>query len=420
MKFLQHLKPSSLLPALLALALAAAPLAHGAPDKAAVKSGAKPGAKAGAKAGAKSGAKARPQAKAKAGRLARNAPKTKAQAKAIAHAKRNAAAKAAAVDYKGERVGFGEWQAVKEFADLMSKRHGFEREALRALIAQIHFVDSAVQLVKPAPPGKPKNWQAYSALMIEPTRIKAGTAFWNENAATLARAEQAYGVPAEIIVGIIGIETIYGRNTGRFRVLDTLTTLGFAYPETPNKEARMTFFRGELEAALLLARERGIDPLSLLGSFAGAIGLPQFMPGSVLAWGVDFDVDGVVDLHNSRADAIGSVANFLVQHGWKRDQAGALAYPVDVAPSMAWEKFIGQGLAAKYGQQELREAGIASGQPLPPGMLFGLVDLQNGPEATEYWLATDNFYAITQYNRSFFYAMSVIELGRAVRRDREN
>ncbi|MES2151069.1 MAG: lytic murein transglycosylase B [Pseudomonadota bacterium] len=319
------------------------------------------------------------------------------------------------VDYVGEQVNFGEWQAVAEFEDEMVARHDFTRAELDALIGQVRLVDAALQLVKPAPPGKPKNWQAYRALFVEPVRIGAGIAFWNEHAEVLARAEATYGVPAEIIVGIIGVETVYGRNTGRFRVMDALTTLAFTYPETPNRAARMDFFRGELENTLLLARRNHIDPLSLIGSFAGAVGLPQFMPGSVLEYGVDFDGDGQIDLRNSAVDAIGSVANFLAQHGWQRNLAGPAVYAANVSPSRAWEGMIGLGLKASLRQDELNAAGVACDGALPANLLFGLVDLQNGADPTEYWLATDNFFAITQYNRSYFYAMSVIELGRAVR-----
>jgi membrane-bound lytic murein transglycosylase B len=326
-----------------------------------------------------------------------------------------AKAPAPKVDYAGEQVNFREWKAVADFEEEMVSKHGFERDALKALLAQVNYIDSAVQLVKPAPPGKPKNWQAYRDRFIEPVRVDAGVAFWNENAQALARAEAQYGVPADIIVGIIGVETVYGRNTGRFRVMDVLTTLAFAYPETPNREARMTFFRGELENTLLLARKENFDPLSLVGSFAGAVGLPQFMPGSILEFGVDFDGDGKIDLRNSAVDAIGSVANFLVQHGWQAGQSGPVAYPADVSPSRAWEGFLGQGLAAKFSADELAAGGAVSAAPLPAGRLFGLIDLQNGAEATEYWFATDNFFAITHYNRSYFYAMSVVELGRAVR-----
>lgn len=346
---------------------------------------------------------ARPAAK-KAGKKPHKKPAKKAAAK---------------TDYVGEAVNFGEWKAVSEFAAMMVAKHGFERSAIDATIAQVRFVDAAVQLVKPAPPGKPKNWQAYRALFIEPVRIKAGVSFWNDNAELIAKAEATYGVPAEIIVGILGVETVYGRNTGRFRVLDALTTLAFAYPETPNRLARMAFFRDELEQALLLARKEKIDPFTLLGSFAGAVGMPQFMPSSVLQFGVDADGDGIIDLRNSPADIVHSVAHYLATHGWDSRATGPLAYPANVSPNKAWEGLIGKDLVANLSAEQLQAAGVVANQPLPTGMQFGLVDLQNGAEATEFWLGNANFFAITQYNRSFFYAMSVIELGRAVKLARE-
>lgn len=337
----------------------------------------------------------------------------KAAKKAGKHAK-VAAPVRPAIDYDGEAVNFSEWQAVRDFADDVVARDGFDRARIDDVIRQARFIDSAVQLVKPAPPGKPKNWRAYSDRFIEPIRINAGVRFWDENADALARAEATYGVPAEIIVGILGVETIYGRDTGRFRIVDVLTTLAFAYPEAPNRVERMAFFRGELENTLLLARKENIDPFSLLGSFAGAVGMPQFMPGNILKYGVDFDGDGVVDLRGSAQDAIGSVANFLVEHGWDRNNTGPAVFPADVAPSLAWQPFLG-GLQARYRPDELGGVGVATHTTLPDGRLYGLVDLQNGADPTEYWVANANFFAITKYNRSYFYAMSVVELGRAVR-----
>ena len=321
---------------------------------------------------------------------------------------------AAKFDFEGEFVNYASWSDVRAFLDDMAARHGFDRAELDVLIGKVRYVETTVQLMKPAPPGKPKNWHAYSARFIEPVRINAGVKFWRENADALARAERQYGVPANIIVGIIGVETVYGRNTGRFRVLDALTTLAFSYPESPTRAARMAYFKGELENALLFARKDGIDPLTLLGSYAGAIGLPQFMPGSIMKYAVDFDGDSHIDLRNSTADAIGSVAHFLVEHGWKRDDPTTSVYPVTVSPSRAWEKFLGQGLSAKFTLEELQQAGVASVAAPPQNMLYGLIDLQNGSEATEYSLASNNFFAITQYNRSYFYAMSVIDLGKAV------
>lgn len=336
-----------------------------------------------------------------------------------AQLRRHPAPKAAArTDYVGENVHFAKWTEVAQFLDEMAARHGFERAALDALMAEVRYVDASISLIKPAAPGKPKNWHAYSARFIEPVRIDAGVQFWQQNEAALARAEAVYGVPAEIVVGILGVETIYGRNTGRFRVLDVLTTLAFAYPDSPARAARMAFFRSELESALLYARQNRLDPLTLQGSYAGALGMPQFMPSNIVKYAVDFDGDGRIDLHASAADAIGSVAHYLAGHGWRRDDPRALIYAARVSPSLAWEAFIGQGLEAKFRAEDLQAAGVQSDTPLPPGMLFGLVDLQNGSEATEYYLASNNFFTITQYNRSYFYAMSVIELGRAVRLSR--
>jgi membrane-bound lytic murein transglycosylase B len=354
---------------------------------------------------------------AKAGKAAKHAKSKGKAGKAAAAAAVAAVAARPSIDYDGEAANFSEWQAVRDFEDEMVASHGFDRAALDETIRQTRFVDSAVQLVKPAPPGKPKNWRTYSSRFIEPIRIGAGVRFWNENAATLARAEAQYGVPAEIIVGIIGVETIYGRDTGRFRVVDVLATLAFAYPEAPNRTERMAFFRDELASTLLLARKENIDPFSLLGSFAGAVGMPQFMPGNVLKYGVDYDGDGVVDLRGSPADAIGSVANFLVEHGWDRTNGGPSVFEANVAPSLAWQPLLG-GLSARYRPAELQEAGVATRTALPDDRLYGLVDLQNGADPTEYWVANANFFAITKYNRSYFYAMSVVELGRTIKLSR--
>jgi membrane-bound lytic murein transglycosylase B len=358
-------------------------------------------------------AKAHPHANSKPAARAANG---KAKGKPAIHKAALAPARPA-IDYDGEQVNFNEWQEVRTFEDDMVARHGFDRTALDELVRKLRYVESAVTLMKPAPPGKPKNWHAYRERFIEPIRIRAGVRFWDENADTLARAERQYGVPAEIIVGLLGIETLYGRDTGRFRVLDALATLAFAYPETPNRAGRMAFFRSELENTLVLARETGIDPLSLSGSFAGAVGMPQFMPGNILKYGVDFNGDGRIDLSGSSADAIGSVANFLARHGWNRNDGGPLVYPAEVSPSRSWESLVG-GLSPRYRPDELSTAGVTTHAGLLPERLYGLVDLQNGAEATEYWVASDNFFAITNYNRSYFYAMSVIDLGRAIKLSR--
>jgi membrane-bound lytic murein transglycosylase B len=332
--------------------------------------------------------------------------------------KKKAHATTSQPDTRGEYANFVEWQSVNQFIDQMVEKHQFDKAELQALMRQVHYVDSAIKLIRPAPQGHNKNWQQYRKLLVDATRIAGGVAFWQENAATLAQAEAEYGVPAEIIVAILGIETVYGRNVGNFRVIDVITTLAFAYPATPKQAERSAFFRGELEHTLLFAREMTLDPFSLLGSYAGAIGLPQFMPGSIRQFAVDFDQDGKIDLRRSRADAIGSIAHYLQQHGWQR--GGALVFPATVWPAEAgqvapWDTFLHQELAAKFTLAQLRAAGVNTALDLPPDQLLGLIDLPNGSEATEYWLGAPNFFALTQYNRSYFYAMSVVELGRRLR-----
>jgi membrane-bound lytic murein transglycosylase B len=326
------------------------------------------------------------------------------------------APKKVAPDSKDARefANFRQWKDVNDFIDQMVAKHGFDRTELEATLGKVRYADNTVQLMKPPSSRRSKNWQAYRARFVEPVRINAGVAFWNEHADLLARAEAQYGVPAEIIVGIIGVETIYGRHTGNVRVMDAITTLAFAYPDTPTRLARMAYFRRELENILLFARESGIDPFSLLGSYAGAIGWPQFMPGSIRQFAVDFDGDHNINLRGSPADAIGSVASFLVQHGWKRGEP--IVFPATVSSDTdEWQGFIGQGLEAKFKRDDLKAAGVSPGMEVPEEMRFGLVDMQNGEEPTEYWLGTDNFFAVTKYNRSFFYAMSVIDLGQAVK-----
>jgi len=319
---------------------------------------------------------------------------------------------------QGEYVDFNSWQAVQDFTAMMVQQHGFTRTEVETVFKNTRHISSAIQLIKPAPVGQPKNWHAYRARFVEPKRIAAGLAFWNEHAEALARAEKEYGVPADVIVGILGIETLYGQNTGSFRVIDVLATLAFDYPDTPNRTVRMDYFRGELENALLFARESSIDPFSLKGSYAGAIGLPQFMPGSIRKFAVDYDGDGKIDLRNSPEDAIGSIANFLSQHGWHSGEpavfSATVTQPVEDGKT-AWTSYIGQGLEAKFSLAELEAAGVKPAVEPPADMPFGLIDLQNGTEPTEYWLGGPNFFAVTQYNRSYFYAMSVLDLGREVR-----
>ena len=261
----------------------------------------------------------------------------------------------------------------------------------------------------PPPVATAKNWAAYRARFIEPQRIRAGLQFWNQHAEALARAETRFGVPAEIVVGIIGVETFYGRILGDFRILDALATLSFDFP--PGRRDRSAFFRSELEELLALAQRESIDPASLRGSYAGAWGLPQFMPGSVNRHAIDFDGDGRIDLLNSPADVVGSVANYLAAFGWQRGMpthhpvlpptdttARATLLAPDILPSFSATQMTELGA-------ELNEAGRNHAGPL------ALVELHNGDANPSYVAGTQNFYVITRYNWSSYYALAVIELG---------
>ncbi len=314
-------------------------------------------------------------------------------------------------------VNFLEWPEVQDFIDKLSAQHKFERAYLLDIFKQARKTESAIQLVKPAPVGKPKNWKAYRARFVENGRIEAGLAFWERNLDALTRAEQDTGVPSEIIVGLIGVETIYGKTTGSFRALDVLSTLAFAYPDTPNRESRQHFFRKELAELLLWAREQSQELISLKSSYAGALGLCQFMPSSLRNFAIDFNQDGKIDIRASETDAIGSVANYLAKHGWKKGPADV--YPVSLISesidAALLAHALGQGLQAKLSLDQLSKLiSSAEANNIPKQSQYGLIDLQNGDSPDEYWLVTDNFFAITHYNRSYFYAMSVIDLGKVI------
>ncbi len=295
----------------------------------------------------------------------------------------------------------------------MVKVHGFDKARLVSLFGKVERVDEVVRLVAAPAVSKPKNWRAYRALFVNRVRVEKGVRYWDRYRNALSRASRKYAVPPEIIIAIIGVETLYGRHTGTFRVMDALSTLAFDYPEAPNRKSRMMYFRSELENALVFAKRSGIDPMSLYGSYAGAIGLPQFMPGSIMKYGIDFDGDGRVDLMHSPVDAIGSVANFLAMHGWQADEG--LVFPARIdSGKKDWHAFEGNS-AAKFSLKDLESAGVFPDASVPDS-LFGLVDLENGNKPTEYWLGTGNFFAITKYNRSYYYAMSVVDLSREVRK----
>ena len=367
-----------------------------------------------------------------AGKAARTQPVPKAASKATAtsataaSAAAVASAVAAASGPQPVPGNYAEHLDVKAFVSEMAERHGFDRDALLALFAQVSPNARTLALMTPPPPPPPvpapagdatpagaaptmpppapklPDWQTYRARFLQPVRIDGGLKFWEQHAGALERATQEHGVPAEIIVAIIGVETLYGRNTGKFPTIQALSTLAFDFPP------RAAYFRKELEQFLLYCRENGLDPLTPRGSYAGAIGTPQFMPGSIRSYATDFDGDGRIDLVNSPVDAIGSVARFLVIHGWQKDCD--LYYPATLAENADPASLLARGPKPELSIADLRAAGIASPLSLPADQPLMLVDLPNGANPPSYVIGTGNFYAITRYNRSFFYAMAVTEL----------
>lgn len=308
-------------------------------------------------------------------------------------------------------------ETSKHFINEFAEKYHFDKTQLDCLFDQVEVNSTSLSLMAPSGT-KSRNWQRYRQKMVEPARISAGIRFWNQYEKYLERAERQFGVPSHIIVGILGIESVYGKDTGNFRTLDTLATLAFEYPATANQTVRKAFFRQELENLLLLARETGTDPMNWRGSYAGAIGFPQFMPGSILRYAVDFDGDGKIDLKNSAIDAIGSVANFLSQHGWKRKMP--IVFPAKQASDCIIRKTLfTQGLAASFTIDQLNAQCIISDLNIENDIRFGLIDLPNESLPTEYWIGTDNFFAITQYNRSYFYAMSVVLLGQEIFQEKQ-
>jgi len=290
------------------------------------------------------------------------------------------------------------------FAQDLAARQGFDAAELLQLFARIHSNPKVLQLIRPPASPLQRSWERYRPRFLNERRIAGGVRFWEENQATLSRAAAVYGVPEEIVVAIIGVETEYGRNTGGFPVLEALATLAFDYPP------RAEFFRTELEQFLLLSRENRLDPLRVTGSFAGAIGIPQFMPGSQRRYGVDFDADERIDLSASTADAIGSVARFLEGHGWASGQPVAVPALTPRTPDQA---LLDAGIRPSLKVSALAEQGITADAPVEATV--ALVDLVSPGRETEYWLGFENFYVITRYNRSSFYAMAVFQLAEAVK-----
>ena len=304
---------------------------------------------------------------------------------------------------------------VRAFAAEIAQESGYDRRQVERWFAQARYQPKIVAAMD-RPLLEPPKWFTYSPSFLTPERVGGGVAFWRANAQMLARAQAEFGVPPEIVVAILGVETFYGRNSGSYRVLDALTTLAFDYPR------RAAFFRGELKQYFLLAREQGWSPVKPTGSFAGAMGTPQFMPGSYRQYAVDFDDDGRIDLWHDNADVVGSVANYLARHDWLPGQPVLL--PARIAPD------------ARDAALRRLDGGISERRPLalwqadgvdavdapddlatdPLGLLLLEEPPENGEERANIWIACPNFYVITRYNKSRLYAAAVFTLAQAIRR----
>jgi membrane-bound lytic murein transglycosylase B len=308
----------------------------------------------------------------------------------------------------GAGSGYAARADVQMFiADLVAT-DGFDAAALRRLFAQVRTQPTVIAAMS-RPLQAPPKWHEYSPQFLSQARIDAGTTFWRENEAVLARAQAEFGVPAEVIVAIIGVETFYGRNTGSYRVIDALSTLAFDYPR------RAEYFRGELKQFLLLTREQGVSPLEPKGSFAGAAGLPQFMPGSIRRYAVDYGGDGRIDLAGDVVDAIGSVANYLAQHGWQPGQPVMQTVRVDPDPQDTDQGLFDGGMTERRSIAAWVRDGVV-GFAIPGDLAadpVGLLMLEL-PAEPSYWMVFENWYVLTRYNRSRLYASVVWQLARAV------
>ena len=310
---------------------------------------------------------------------------------------------------------YAERAEALSLADEIAQQQSLDRAWVREQIGAAQFLPSVVRLMRPAPSGMPKNWAAYRARFIEPVRLKAGLRFWQAHHDTLVRAEREFGVPASLIVGVIGVETLYGQHTGNFRIIDTLSTLALDFPaEHPRAATRQQFFRDELGQFLRLTRQEGLDPQTLRGSYAGAMGWPQFMPSSWRQYAVDFDGDGHIDLFRNVADVIGSVGNYFKAFGW---QTGLPThYPVSFDPArLDKAALLAPDILPSFGVEDFTAKGaVLEGPALQHTGKLALIELQNGSQPPSYLAGTDNFYVVTRYNWSSYYALAVIELGQTV------
>jgi membrane-bound lytic murein transglycosylase B len=301
---------------------------------------------------------------------------------------------------------YGKREDVRQFVREMVERHGFVESELAYLFARTRREPQILAAIAPPKTAPMRSWQTYRGRFVTESRIAEGVEFWRRNAQALERAAQEHGVPAEIVVAIIGVETVYGRQTGSWRVIDALSTLAFDFPP------RAEFFRSELEQYLLLARDRDVDVFSIRGSYAGAIGIPQFMPGSYRRYAVDFDGNGDADLRGSESDSVGSVANFLARHGWRRGER--ISLPARVSGE-GWRPLAAAGIEPVTPLGEVKRYGVEARTDLSLDTPVTLVELESPGAATEFRLGLRNFYVLTRYNRSALYASAVYDLAQELK-----
>lgn len=301
---------------------------------------------------------------------------------------------------------------VRAFIAAMNEEHGIETPELERILGNARHTPVAVRLIGPPPSSAPsaaRSYSRYRSKFLTPELISDGMRFWSQHAEQIQRAESQFGVPAEVIVGILGVETAFGRNTGSFRAIDALATIAF------DGERRQDYFREELKELLLLARESGMDPLRIMGSYAGAVGLPQFMPSSYRRHAVDYDGDGTIDLLGSPADAIGSIASYMKAFGWVPGEAPTA--PVRLAPGS--EPELVSGLERIHDLAEVQNKGVVFSGRDPPAGLISIFELPTPGQPSKFLAGFTNFEVVTRYNRSTFYASAVLELGAAIQKARE-
>ncbi len=304
-------------------------------------------------------------------------------------------------------VDFADHPEANRFIAEMSERHGLDKQELRTLLAQARHRPEIIEAI--SRPAEAMPWHRYRPIFLTETRIEGGIAFWDEHSELLEHIAAEYGVPPQILVAIIGVETAYGRFKGRHQVLDALTTLTFDYPP------RAGFFRRELEHYLLLTREEGIDPLQPAGSYAGAMGMPQFISSSYRAYAVDGSGDGRRDLFANHADILASVANYFRRHHWRQNE------PVAVPARLSgrdWQPLLVRELRPQHTVAQLRDAGVQFDPALAAEQRARLLALETA-DGQEHWVTLHNFYVITRYNHSPLYAMAVYQLSKAIAEQRE-